>query len=73
MLRLKIGDHPTLEIRVKDNEVSVEPTSAEPGLALSMEEGTHLLFAFNRFYAPQADVPAGWFPLPLSVATPDTF
>lgn len=73
VLRLKLGDHPTLEIRVKDNQVSVEPTDAAPELALNMEEGTHLLFAFNRFYAPEAEVPAGWFPLPMTVAIPDTF
>ncbi|MBQ7868253.1 MAG: GNAT family N-acetyltransferase [Clostridia bacterium] len=72
-LCLKLGDHPTLELKVENGEVSVCPTDKEAQLALTMEEGIHLLFAFNRFYAPQAQTPAGWFPLPMSVATADTF
>ena len=72
-LVLKLADHPALAIRVQGGEVSVTPTDATPDLALSMEEGVHLLFARNRFYAPEVSTPAGWFPLPMSVAVPDTF
>jgi len=72
-LVLKLADHPALAIRVQGGKVSVTPTDAPPDLALSMEEGVHLLFARNRFYAPEVSTPAGWFPLPMSVAVPDTF
>ena len=73
VLKLKLGDHPTLKLEVANGEVSVEPTEEEADLTLSMEEGVHLLFSFNRFSAPKVSVPAGWFPLPMAVATPDTF
>ncbi|MBP3646651.1 MAG: GNAT family N-acetyltransferase [Clostridia bacterium] len=73
VLKMKLADHPTLKIQVAGGEVTVEPTDEEADLTLTMEEGVHLLFSHNRFSAPAVSTPAGWFPLPMAVATPDTF
>lgn len=72
-LKLKMGDFDTFAIKVQGGEVTVENTEEAPDLTLTVEEAVHLLFSHNRFSAPQVSVPAGWFPLPLHVATPDTF
>jgi len=64
-----------LELKVADGAVSVEKTDALADVSLTAAEADQLLFAYNRFYAPEVGcaIPADWFPLPLYILRADMF
>ncbi len=73
-VRLGIEEE-VLELKVSGGTVSVQKTDAAADVSLTAAEADQLLFAYNRFYAPEVDctIPADWFPLPLHIMRADMF
>lgn len=66
------GETP-VRARVSNGEIEVSLTHDEPDIALPRLEMQALLFACNRFMAPDIEFPAPWLPLPLYVYDSDHF
>lgn len=72
-LVLQMDDETPLCVKVENGEITVTETDAKPDVALPRLSMQQFLFAFNRFSAPEANAPAGWFPLPLDMYSADHF
>ena len=60
---------------VEDGQIAVEATDLAPDISLPGREMHRLLFAGNRFAAPetQNDPARSWLPLPVYIPEPDSF
>ena len=72
-MTLSCGEAGTVEIAVENGAISVEQTQKQADMPLKDGQAALLLFGYNRFAAPKAEAPLGWFPLPFAIAEPDTF
>lgn len=70
---LQMDDEVPVLARVKDGQITVQETDAAPDLHLPRLEMQQLLFASNRFAAPDVSCPVDWFPLPLFLYGADHF
>lgn len=70
---LQMDDEVPVLARVKDGQLTVQETDAAPDLHLPRLEMQQLLFASNRFAAPDVACPVDWFPLPLFLYGADHF
>lgn len=70
---LQMDDEAPVLARVKDGKLTVQETDAVPDLHLPRLEMQQLLFASNRFAAPDVSCPVDWFPLPLFLYGADHF
>lgn len=70
---LQMDDEVPVLARVKDGLITVQETDAAPDLHLPRLEMQQLLFASNRFAAPDVTCPVDWFPLPLFLYGADHF
>ncbi len=70
---LQMDDEAPVLARVKDGQLTVQETNAAPDVCLPRLEMQQLLFASNRFAAPDAACPVDWFPLPLFLYGADHF
>lgn len=70
---LQMDDETPVLARVKDGQITVQETDAAPDIHLPRLEMQQLLFASNRFAAPEVACPVDWFPLPLFLYGADHF
>lgn len=70
---LQMDDEAPVLARVKDGQLTVQETDSAPDLHLPRLEMQQLLFASNRFAAPDVACPVDWFPLPLFLYGADHF
>ena len=70
---LQMDDEAPVLARAKDGQITVQETDAAPNVHLPRLEMQQLLFASNRFAAPDVSCPVDWFPLPLFLYGADHF
>ena len=70
---LQMADEAPGLARAKDGQITVQETDAAPNVHLPRLEMQQLLFASNRFAAPDVSCPVDWFPLPLFLYGADHF
>lgn len=70
---LQMDDETPVLASVKDGLLTVQETSAAPEIHLPRLQMQQLLFASNRFAAPDVPCPVDWFPLPLFLYGADHF
>ena len=70
---LQMDDEAPVLARAKDGQITMQETDAAPDVHLPRLEMQQLLFASNRFAAPEVSCPVDWFPLPLFLYGADHF
>ncbi len=72
-ITLQMDDETPVLARVKDGFLTVQEADTAPDIHLPRLEMQQLLFASNRFAAPDVACPVDWFPLPLFLYGADHF
>lgn len=70
---LQMNDDTPVCAKVENGEISVYETDETPDASLDQLSLQQLIFASNRFMAPDIELPVDWFPLPIFLYNADHF